>query len=557
MTKCPSDSTECLLRAILEANSNKSSVNWNALNAGLTAAVGLLALLVALTTVFQGFLGAGPGRLKASKQAIGPWSFRTTNWFSWNEFRVRSTAQVPFLSNGSCDAVAKREYGVSLRQVSEYPATWVNLLGALNLHPEQASEKNNLWTQPCQTDYVPSDIQAAPAFATIEVIVNLAAFAGCKTIEMVNDFPRCSGPASQLEIRTHPQLGTVAAYDQFPQYLRGLHYLAASSLQGEKTVSLSYALGYARGQMRLGGAIWNTSSPHLNSISSRHDCTCAHKFCLSRKRSIQSYSDPIRCTAMTLLTGDPPCDVPAFPFTKQAVFDAVVLIVSLVEGQMQHAEEILNMIRPLTDARGGKLTDMGDQGYNYRYNWGYVIDPSKNLLLPSPMYFSGPKPHQTLDYDWSWLAEYGKQKKGQSPKKNRPGWMLDAPPKPEDLFISTRTLEKVILWIKGRQGTSYHWTMETSRLAIGAELSFQLQEIDYYLLTNWGNEAYCEVRRFAYKGSSILPSEAFEQEMTDVEKALQCVLAFRAVMVAILLDMAPDNSVVCGTELGSRVVRCI
>src|SRR5271154_535691 len=100
MDPCPDNSTECLLRAILEAN---SGYNWNPLSVGITAAIGVLALIIAILTVFQGALAAGPGRLKAGRSAIGNWASYSKFKFSWTEFRFRSTAYVPFLSEKSTE----------------------------------------------------------------------------------------------------------------------------------------------------------------------------------------------------------------------------------------------------------------------------------------------------------------------------------------------------------------------------------------------------------------------------------------------------------------------
>ena len=61
-------------------------------------AIGILALIVAMMTVFQGALTAGPGRLKASSRAIGPvYYLKTRTEFSWIELRFRTTAWVPYI----------------------------------------------------------------------------------------------------------------------------------------------------------------------------------------------------------------------------------------------------------------------------------------------------------------------------------------------------------------------------------------------------------------------------------------------------------------------------
>ena len=91
---CPDNSTECLLRALLDQG---DSFNWNPLNFAFTAATGILALIIACIAVFQGLLAAGLGRLKASRSAIGPWTKLKKSRFDWIELGLRTTAQVPFL----------------------------------------------------------------------------------------------------------------------------------------------------------------------------------------------------------------------------------------------------------------------------------------------------------------------------------------------------------------------------------------------------------------------------------------------------------------------------
>lgn len=90
-------STPLLVGRICLKTGFYSSYNWDPLSFGVTAAIGVLALIVALTTVFQGTLAAGPGRLKASRSAIGAWANFTETRFSWTEIRIRSTAFVPFV----------------------------------------------------------------------------------------------------------------------------------------------------------------------------------------------------------------------------------------------------------------------------------------------------------------------------------------------------------------------------------------------------------------------------------------------------------------------------
>ena len=66
------------------------------------------------------------------------------------------------------------------------------------------------------TDYLPDDIRAPPAFGTIESIVLTAVFTDCDSLQLVKGYPRARGNASQLTFRDHPVLGTVAEFSQFP-----------------------------------------------------------------------------------------------------------------------------------------------------------------------------------------------------------------------------------------------------------------------------------------------------------------------------------------------------
>ena len=176
-------------------------------------AIGVLALIVAATTVFQGALSAGPGRLKASSRAIGPVYYpKTKTEFSWTELRFRTTARIPYIDHLGWDSApgSARPTPISSRQSHDaYGAGWLNLI---NLFP---SECQNWSLTRCQTDYLPTDVQAAPARASIRAVVELAALSGCDSITIVKGLPLARGFSLQLCFRDHPYLGLVAVYDQF------------------------------------------------------------------------------------------------------------------------------------------------------------------------------------------------------------------------------------------------------------------------------------------------------------------------------------------------------
>ena len=95
MPPCPNNATDCLLRKLIDAQNHNT---WDPLNFAFTAILGILAVIVAIVTLFQTLLAAGPGRLKASRGAIGLKFNRSAKTrFSWTEFRMRTTVLVPEL----------------------------------------------------------------------------------------------------------------------------------------------------------------------------------------------------------------------------------------------------------------------------------------------------------------------------------------------------------------------------------------------------------------------------------------------------------------------------
>ena len=208
-TVCPDNSTECLLRALLEA---QNEFNWDPATFAVTVVIGALALLVAMATVFQGLLGAGPGRMKTSAAAIGPyWSKTAKTRFDWKEFRFRTSVEVPYIE------LLEQFEGLPNNAVGEkiitYPARWSTLLENIGLQPH---ENHTLATVVVEADHLPSDIIAAPAWTSVRVAVHLAVMAGCDTIESPKDseYPIVRGDTCQLRFREHPDLGTVAVFDQ-------------------------------------------------------------------------------------------------------------------------------------------------------------------------------------------------------------------------------------------------------------------------------------------------------------------------------------------------------
>lgn len=237
--QCPrGDSTEaiaCLLRHIVD---NTGEWNWDPLNFAITAAIAVLALIVACVTVFQGLLAAGPGRIKASKLAIGPFSQHTRSRFDRTELALRTTARMPLITwdvvyyrvvrqkyNGMLDGRRKAlptspqgRPGVADSRRHQYDSTasWLTLLSAIGL-----DDPGFFPLVQRVTDYLPADINCAPAAAELRCLAILAVVADTNaTIETSgpgNRFFRLSTDSSQLVFRDHPSLGTIAVYEAYEE----------------------------------------------------------------------------------------------------------------------------------------------------------------------------------------------------------------------------------------------------------------------------------------------------------------------------------------------------
>lgn len=98
---CSLNTTECILETLAavleELRAQRGEYNWDPLTFGVTAVIGILALVIAVLTVGQGLLAAGPGRLKSSRNALGPWAKFSKRTFDWSEMRFRTIAYTPIL----------------------------------------------------------------------------------------------------------------------------------------------------------------------------------------------------------------------------------------------------------------------------------------------------------------------------------------------------------------------------------------------------------------------------------------------------------------------------
>ena len=247
MDPCPDNSTECLLRAILnaqgyitsirprcnafisisyQANNVRSDSKWDAASFGVTLAIGILALVVACLTIFQSVLAAGPGRLKASRNAIGPYSSLTRTEFSRSELRVFTTALVPLIElsgeglrhdlpvNYRHFAVRDKPVRFGVKEVPRpLAAGWASLL---DMFPRSFQASWSMFRiVRVSTDYIPTDVPATPVTSNIESMVLLAVLAGCDQVDIADGLPIAKGDHLLLSFREHTTLGLIAVCQVF------------------------------------------------------------------------------------------------------------------------------------------------------------------------------------------------------------------------------------------------------------------------------------------------------------------------------------------------------
>jgi hypothetical protein len=266
-------------------NAQQNTYNWNPLLFGFTAGIGVLALGFTIMTIFLSVLAAGPGRLKASRTAIGLWERRKRLVPDWRELRLRTIASTPFLTRegiinalpghnekpqeketsttkvpfqfpkflqpaakikeSDVEDMENEHSGKTVHQRSSKdvkklvkraktgsvlpPASWFYVLTRLGL------ENLDYQLVPTLADYLPSDVQAVPAYGDVETICTLALLAGGRTISLDGKYPRVTGPGLQLSFRDHPSLGTVAVFE---------NYVKSSSYRYISPFDVRYVLGY-------------------------------------------------------------------------------------------------------------------------------------------------------------------------------------------------------------------------------------------------------------------------------------------------------------------------
>ncbi|KAJ9652158.1 hypothetical protein H2198_008580 [Neophaeococcomyces mojaviensis] len=259
---CPDNSTECLLRALIETTASQTSP-WEPRSFGFTVAIGVAAFLISFVAIFQGLFAAGPGRIKASASAIGVFSKLSKGRLSWIEFAWRSTAYTPLITYDDLHTRVMKQTPC-VPHGTNYPfragtvstgATWLHLLRCVGLD-EEVEEIFDGLLQPCATDHLPADIQAPPMLIQLHCLAILAAIADPTTrFEKADRFILIKGRISQISFREHPVLGTLGAYERYQTQTSLYHHTSRPTDSPATNAILgrcsSLALDLAGGRLRV------------------------------------------------------------------------------------------------------------------------------------------------------------------------------------------------------------------------------------------------------------------------------------------------------------------
>jgi hypothetical protein len=534
--RCTPNSTDCLLRALVDLN---SGYNWNPLNFAFTAALSVLGFIVATVTLIQGLLAAGPGRLKASRSALGPaYSQKAHTRFDRTELRFRTLVRVPVLDvyklMGTEEASApprRRRIRISgdhtaagsSQDSSRSLASWSRLLEELDL------EDFAFETLPCATDYLPADIQAAPAYATVESLVIMALLAGCDNIQPAEGFLRATGSNVQLDFRPHANLGMVAAYQ---------HYFSTVEIEVDSSSHVG-TIHEALGHLRYSGSTLfelNVSFVQragnvmdydvLAEAIDRQRSECDHPGCASRKSTVASWKsfltdekpnqDEIDKLA-TLLFADKPTTARMFP-TAAADFRRLVndlgnrkykdtwfheSSVAQDLAVLPESEALIDIVdlEQFDPSRAGEPQDRDDSSWfvNTRYLSTNVEGLPMANLLPSESH-RRMSPLRSIALD-AFVSD-----------------LIDTKVLEEDsILISKQALTTCFSWLANSE---LFTTMESGKRASArAYLMLQLREVDIWLRRYGGSDALCGALNMITRLQTLAPLEdgAENRRQTDAD----------------------------------------
>jgi hypothetical protein len=621
---CPDNSTSCLLRALVDAN---SGYNWNPLTFAFTAIIGVLALVFTFVAVIQGFLAAGPGRLKASRAAVGAYESTAVTRFDWTELRFRTTVEVPVLTlkailrgdiranvweddsipqsrrrrrqpeymafldstTGSrirdnsrlnkliirvlffkmilvnanmkveeIFASLNRRYRVGKAHSwlivkkalhrwrfshSRSLAGWSNLLVDLNL------DRINFDTRICSTDYLPTDIQAAPAYATVDILTILALVAGCESPELSQEFPVARGPYTQLDFRPHPVLGVVAVYQR---YLSDSEQPTTVSRTRSTVLEALGCLAY-KGQILFqsqlesdAGVSYILKYQRLSTDIEGLRLGCDHTACGLRNRIVPSWRSFLQFPhsykiglVAGLLFADKPWTAELFPAQATLLHGSLNKFIGYCEPWLVSSEDVLEVLKLVPLDQHRVIVFREAQGKDFvQVNRRHSKLARAHLRADIPLQFATPFQatfdHKSQDRQVtntiSWLANSqipiaGQRSDSVHARPLRNGIPLDPETSVDNRRAATRLkllpANGDLMISKDAFSVCWNWLhdeKEIFKLTVAEKrfyrdwLIYQIEEVDWWLRNHAGKDALCSalnlLKRFSRMEQGAIASHA-------------------------------------------------
>ena len=518
-TTCPSNSTECLLRAII--SNTDQGYNWNPLNFAFTAALSILAFVIAVIGLLQALVSAGPGRLKASLGALGPvYSDKAKTRFDRTELRFRTVADVPVINIDQIldfyenESPSEDEKASRLRsQPLVHPvAGWALLLQELFLTDVPFKTVPNL------TDYLPSDILAAPALASVESLLVLGIMRGCDQFREDQDgWITALGPSRQIDFVVHPGLGPIGTYRNFTYAERtfaydhneicGMIYECLGLLRFNNKVVFEPVF---RPSMDMECRLyWPVFEDILNDALSA--CSHQHARCTTWKRQVKSrdcrglfsrdtYNDRDVFIMTALMLADTPWLVEAFPSNGIQLHRLMSGVKNesfswLWEAPLKYELETLLGGSKVTiiaeKSIRGKNFDKGQMGHT-SWAWHCGTKSSEPAARPILRPAKGLVELQGSSEALEWTGESDELRISDNAVSHALGWLAES-----DYFLRLPDRD------------AYHaryW------------LRFQLAEVDWWLAEHAGMDGLCAVANIAYHTPFVLKNEA---DLTTDDKGVR------------------------------------
>jgi hypothetical protein len=542
------NNTDCLLRALVDAN---SGYDWNPLNFAFTAALSVLGFVVALFALFQALLAAGPGRLKASSSAVGEnYAKKAHTRFDLVELRFRTVAKVPLIdvSELTVDSSLTRPAASSERrfalpgivskffrrkEVHRSGAGWYRLLEDLKLKDHQFA------TMDCETDYLPDDVQAAPAYATINDVVLLAMLAGCHTLTEADEGLRARGPNIQLDFRTHDSLGVVAVYQHYgvpakisfdQRQLKSVMQSAVGTLNycGERLSMVGFRRPDPK-RHQDSDAFFALGSSRLVEAIENQRADCDYDGCPSQKDVVESWKDIFLsdnqsfqgiqiARTTTLLFADKLTGLGLYP---SDVADFHSTLTFLCKGGYDDSDVEENLKR-LLGSHGGELK-ASQAGAGAREHNSHGVRPSRRTRG------NNVRPWKSDDNSGWFDPTPGTA--GSHSQNNREGStqpsVVDATNhrrvlpdsstmSSKDLVLSYKALSYCTSWMSDK--FYFEGLKPENRTATCHWIDFQLCEVDSWLHTNGGQDALCAALNIIVKNIASEVDVQYREERGRAER---------------------------------------